>query len=217
MVQTQNHRERALAVARDRGIARSRDFESAGIPRIYLQRLRDEGLLTQPGRGLYELANSEIGAHHSLAEAAKAVPAGVIGLVSALQFHGLTTQLSPQVWLLIPPKGWVPRQPPVSLKIVRAGDPALKAGVEHKLIDKVHGSDHLARENDRRLFQVSTARSGSTSRSRRFGSACRKNALPATRYGVTPRLTAFRTSYGPTSRRSRDARTAKERGRLRAR
>jgi predicted transcriptional regulator of viral defense system len=137
MVHAQNHRERALAVARDRGIARSRDFESVGIPRIYLQRLRDEGLLTQPGRGLYELANSEIGAHHSLAEAAKAVPAGVIGLVSALQFHGLTTQLSPQVWLLIPPKGWVPRQPPVSLKIVRAGDPALKAGVEHKLIDKV--------------------------------------------------------------------------------
>ena len=52
MVHAQNHRERALAVARDQGIARSRDFESVGIPRIYLQRLRDEGLLTQPGRGL---------------------------------------------------------------------------------------------------------------------------------------------------------------------
>ncbi len=122
MTRAENHRERALAVARDRGIACSRDFESAGIPRIYLQRLRDEGLLTQPGRGLYELANSEIGAHHSLAEAAKAVPAGVVCLVSALQFHGLTTQLSPQVWFLIPPKGWAPRQPPVSLKIVRTGD-----------------------------------------------------------------------------------------------
>jgi len=113
---------------------RSGDCAFSGLRK---RRLRDEGLLTQPGRGLYELANSEIGAHHSLAEAAKAVPAGVVGLVSALQFHGLTTQLSRQVWLLIPPKGWVPRQPPVSLKIVRAGGQALKAGVEHKLIDKV--------------------------------------------------------------------------------
>lgn len=137
MVHAQNHRERALAIARDHGVARSRDFENAGIPRIYLQRLRDEGLLTQPGRGLYQLADSEIGAHHSLAEAAKAAPAGVIGLVSALQYHGLTTQLPPQVWMLIPPRGWAPRRPPVALRLLHASDAALRAGVEHRLIDRV--------------------------------------------------------------------------------
>lgn len=137
MVQAQNLKERALAVARDRGIARSRDFEKAGIPRIYLQRLRDEGLLTQPSRGLYALANYETGAHHSLAEAAKAAPTGVIGLLSALRFHGLTTQLPAQVWMLLPPKAWIPRQPPVALKIVRAGGEAFKAGVEQHVVDRV--------------------------------------------------------------------------------
>lgn len=137
MTQVQNLKERALAVARDRGIARSRDFEKAGIPRIYLQRLRDEGLLTQPGRGLYALANYETSVHHSLAEAAKAAPGGVIGLLSALQFHKLTTQLPAQVWMLMPPKAWTPRQPPVTLKILRAGGEALKAGVEQHVIDRV--------------------------------------------------------------------------------
>lgn len=136
-IPAQNLKERALTVARDRGIARSRDFEAAGIPRIYLQRLRDEGLLTQPGRGLYALSNGDISAHHSLAEAAKAAPSGVVGLLSALQFHELTTQLPAHVWMLMPPKAWIPRRPPVALKIVRAGGEALKAGVEQHFIDRV--------------------------------------------------------------------------------
>lgn len=136
-IQAKNLRELVLAVARDRGIARSRDFEAAGVPRIYLQRLRDEGLLTQPGRGLYALANSQISAHHSLAEAAKSVPSGVIGLLSALQYHELTTQLPSQVWMLLPSKAWAPRRPPVTLKILRAGGEALKAGVEQQLVDRV--------------------------------------------------------------------------------
>lgn len=136
-IPAQNLKERALAVARDRGIARSRDFEAAGIPRIYLQRLRDEGLLTQPGRGLYALASGEIGAHRSLAEAAKAAPSGVIGLLSALQYHELTTQLPAQVWMLLPPKAWAPTRPPVTLKIFRASGEALRAGVEQHFIDRV--------------------------------------------------------------------------------
>ena len=40
------YKDRALMLARERGIARTRDFDSAGIPRVYLQRLRDAGLLT---------------------------------------------------------------------------------------------------------------------------------------------------------------------------
>ena len=193
MTQAQNHREHALAVARDRGIARSREFESVGIPRIYLQRLRDEGLLTQPGRGLYELANSEIGAHHSLAEAAKAVPAGVVGLVSALQFHGLTTQLSPQVWLLIPPKGWVPRQPPVSLKIVRAGDLALKAGVEHKLVNKVMVPITSPAKTIVDCFKY-RRKVGLDVAIEALRECLSKKSPPAMRYGITPRSTGFKMS-----------------------
>ena len=129
--------ERALAVAEARGIARARDFGDAGVPRAYLRRLQDQGLLVRLGRGLYQLADTEWSKSHSLAEAARTVPHGAICLLSALQFHELTTQLPHEVWMLIGHKKWVPRNPPVALRIVRATGEALTAGVEYHNIEQV--------------------------------------------------------------------------------
>ncbi|CAN7570771.1 type IV toxin-antitoxin system AbiEi family antitoxin domain-containing protein [Phyllobacterium sp. LjRoot231] len=133
----QTHRDRALEVARRQGIARGRDFDAAGVPRVYLQRLRDEGVLQQVGRGLYKLAHAEVASATSLAEAARIQPKGVIGLLSALQFHNLTTQTPHAVWMLLGPKDWAPTNPSVSLKIVRASGEALTAGIETHQIDGV--------------------------------------------------------------------------------
>jgi hypothetical protein len=44
--------------------------------------------------------------HHSLVETAVRVPNGIICLLSALNFHGLTTQLPLEVWLAIENKAW---------------------------------------------------------------------------------------------------------------
>ena len=129
--------DRAIAVAKVRGIARARDFGDAGVPRVYLRRLQDKGLLVRLGRGLYQLADTELSRSHSLAEAARTVPHGAICLLSALQFHELTTQLPHEVWMLIGHKKWAPRNPPVSLRIVRATGEALTAGVEHHNIERV--------------------------------------------------------------------------------
>lgn len=131
------HRDRALEVARRQGIARGRDFDAAGVPRVYLQRLRDEGLLQQVGRGLYRLTHAEVASATSLAEAVRIQPKGVIGLLSALQFHNLTTQMPQAVWMLLGPKDWAPTNPSVPLKIVRASGEALRAGIETHEIDGV--------------------------------------------------------------------------------
>ena len=131
------HRERALEVARRQGIARGRDFDAAGVPRVYVQRLRDEGVLQQIGRGLYRLAEAEVSSATSLAEAARIQPKGVIGLLSALQFHELTTQTPHAVWMLLDPKDWAPVNPSVALRIVRASGDALRAGVETHQVDGV--------------------------------------------------------------------------------
>ena len=133
----QTHRDRALEVARRQGIARGRDFDAAGVPRVYLQRLRDEGVLQQVGRGLYKLANAKVASATSLAEAARIQPKGVLGLLSALQFHNLTTQTPHAVWMLLGPKDWAPTNPSVSLKIVRASGEALRAGIETHQVDGV--------------------------------------------------------------------------------
>jgi len=130
-------KDRALTIARERGIARARDFDAAGVPRAYLRRLQDQGLLVRTGRGLYQLADAEWSESHSLAEAARAVPHGTICLLSALRFHELTTQLPHQVWMLIGHKKWAPKNPSVSLRIIRATGEALTAGVERHTIEQV--------------------------------------------------------------------------------
>lgn len=128
---------RALAVVREKGIARARDFDAVGVPRVYLHRMTDEGLLVQTGRGLYQLADAEFSAGHSLAEAARAVPHGTVCLLSALQFHELTTQTPHEVWMLIGWKKWAPQRPPVALRIIRATGESLIAGIERHTIERV--------------------------------------------------------------------------------
>src|SRR5262249_47636436 len=102
--------DRALALAKERGIARARDFEAAGIPLIYLKRLCDDGRLVQLGRGLYQLPDlAGTDAAHTLAEAARLMPRGVVCLLSALRQHGLTTQLPHSVWMTLPRKARIPK------------------------------------------------------------------------------------------------------------
>ncbi|WP_437778360.1 type IV toxin-antitoxin system AbiEi family antitoxin domain-containing protein [Sorangium sp. So ce1097] len=48
-----------LRLAR-KGPVRARDLDDAGIPRAYLKRLCDRGLLDQVDRGLYRLADAPV-------------------------------------------------------------------------------------------------------------------------------------------------------------
>jgi predicted transcriptional regulator of viral defense system len=61
----------------------------------------------------------------------------VICLVSALRFHGLTTQSSPVVWIAIPNKAWAPKIATPRLRLVRYSNAALKEMVEEHMIEKV--------------------------------------------------------------------------------
>lgn len=130
--------DRALALAKARGMVRARDFEAAGIPQVYLKRLCDDGRLIQLARGLYQLPEmAGIDAAHSLAEAATLMPRGVVCLLSALRQHGLTTQLPPGVWVTLPRKSRIPKSAPFPLEIVFASEPALSANVEHISVEGV--------------------------------------------------------------------------------
>ena len=133
-----NYRARALSLTRARGIARARDYTAAGIPLIYVKRLTDSGELVRLGRGLYqdpERVGEDIA--HNLAEAARAVPKGVVSLISALRHHGLTTQLPHAVWMTIPHKARTPKAGGMPLEIVRATGEVLTAGVEHVEVEGV--------------------------------------------------------------------------------
>ncbi len=129
--------QRILRIVRRRGILRPRDVADEGIPRETLLRLFRKGVLARSARGIYVLANAPVTEHHSLAVAAKQAPRGVICLISALQFHGLTTQIPHEVWIALDVKAHRPSVSWPPLKVVRFSGQALAAGVEKHKIEGV--------------------------------------------------------------------------------
>lgn len=124
-----SHTDRLIELARQRGVLRAVDLEEHAIPRVYLTRLVADGVLERPSRGVYVLAGTDVTENHSLAEACRRVPHGVVCLLSALQFHGLTTQFPFEIWLAIDRKARLPKVESPPLHIVRFSGSDLMNGV----------------------------------------------------------------------------------------
>jgi predicted transcriptional regulator of viral defense system len=129
--------EAILALVRKRGAIRAQDLQDEGLTRQALIRLYRRGVLHRPSRGLYVLADADFTENHSLAEVAALVPNGVVCLLSALQFHELTTQQPYEVWLAIENKAWKPNVASPALRIIRFSGQALTYGVEDHAIEGV--------------------------------------------------------------------------------
>jgi predicted transcriptional regulator of viral defense system len=129
--------DRAISLLRQRGIVRLSELTEAGITATTVSRMKAKGFLTRLGRGLYQLPGSSLDVNHSLAEAAKRVPKGVVCLVTALAFHELTDTIPSRVWIAIGPKDRRPRASHPPLQFVRFRDKMLRSGVEECFIEGV--------------------------------------------------------------------------------
>lgn len=118
------------ARARRAGLLRSRDLERMGLSRPTVAALADAGELIRVARGVYAPADHELTERHSLAVACTRVPHGVVCLLSALAFHGLTTQNPSEVWLAIAPESRKPAPGSPPLRIARFSGAALSRGIE---------------------------------------------------------------------------------------
>lgn len=136
-VEPRSQREQLAAFLREHGIARLAEIRRAGITAATVSRLEREGIVTKLGRGLYQLADAAPEGNHTFAEAAKRVPKGVICLVSALAFHGITDQMPRRVWIAIGSKDWKPQIDYPPLRIVRFADKFLRDGIETHDIEGV--------------------------------------------------------------------------------
>jgi len=116
---------------------RARDLDEAGIPRAYLRRLCERGLLERVDRGLYRLADAAATELHSLAEVAARVPHAVVCLLSALQVHGLSTEVPHAVWVLIDRHARKPKLSYPRLEVVRASGRAREHGITTRTIEGV--------------------------------------------------------------------------------
>jgi predicted transcriptional regulator of viral defense system len=126
-----------LSLAQTHGLLRSRDVSAAGASRVLLAHMVKQGQLVRLGRGLYALPDRAASEHASLAEIAAKSTQGVVCLISALRYHNLTTQQSPDVWLAIPHKAHAPRLTYPRLRIIRMSGAAMTAGIESESINNV--------------------------------------------------------------------------------
>jgi len=129
--------EKTLKIASRTGVVRPKDLDQYGIPRKYLHILYRKGLLDRIGRGLYESPEYEPTENRSLVEICKRIPHAVVCLISALQFHNLTTQLPSQVWVAIDRKARLPNEVALPVRVYRFSGKALTEGIEEHKIEGV--------------------------------------------------------------------------------
>ncbi len=137
MSEARTQRQIARDVLETHGMLRLTELRNAGVTAATLSRMERDGEVVRLARGLYQLPDAELDAGHSLAEAAKRVPKGVVCLVSALAYHGLTDQLPKQVWMAIGRTDWTPKPNGTPIRTIRFADGLLADSVETHVIEGV--------------------------------------------------------------------------------
>ncbi|GES43990.1 transcriptional regulator [Rhizobium dioscoreae] len=137
MTEPASQRQIARTVLRLHGIARLTELRAEGVTAATMSRMERDGEVLRLARGLYQLPDAPLDAHHSLAEAAKRLPKGVVCLVSALAFHELTDQMPRHVWMAIGQKDWAPKMEGAPVRLVRFTDRLLTDSVETHTVEGV--------------------------------------------------------------------------------
>jgi len=118
------------AFRRAGGVLRTTQALRAGIHPRDLYALRDAGALETVSRGVYRLADLPPLAEPDLVTVAARVPKGVIAVVSALHFHGLTTEIPHKVSVALPKGTARPRLEWPPLHVYWFSGPMYAAGIE---------------------------------------------------------------------------------------
>ena len=130
-----NLSERLFEIAGEKKLIKPKDLTAEKIPTVYLSRLVKQGKLLQVGKGLYSLPDTLLDENQSLLEVQHLVPKGVFCLLTALQFHNLTTQNPFQVWLAVDRNAAVPRIRSIQNRIFRVSGKMFSAGIEEHQVE----------------------------------------------------------------------------------
>ncbi|MGV2139914.1 AbiEi antitoxin N-terminal domain-containing protein (plasmid) [Agrobacterium tumefaciens] len=132
MPSSQKAKLRSLLAARS--MMHAHELRKAGISGQTIARAVEVGEIERISRGVYQKRDAEVEENQILAEAIMRAPKGVIALVSALAFHGLTDQMPRRVWIAIGTSDWAPVQSYPPLRMVRFTEPYLRQGIENQVI-----------------------------------------------------------------------------------
>lgn len=117
------------------GILKTGEALKHGIHRRTLYAMRDSGVLERLDRGLYRLADLPPLSEPDLVAVSLKVPEGVVCLISALSFHGITTQIPHAVYIALKRGAEAPRLAYPPIRNFWFSGEAFTAGVEQHRID----------------------------------------------------------------------------------
>ena len=123
--------------ANKKGYARTQDLRAAGLHTTQIKKLANEGQIVKIKRGLYKATEHPMQDGEELVDASEIVPNGVICLLSALSFHGLTTYQPWEHYVAIhrdSAKPTLPDYPPI--RIIYFSEAQYRIGITNV---EVHG------------------------------------------------------------------------------
>jgi predicted transcriptional regulator of viral defense system len=122
--------DQVLRLARTMGWLRASDLERLLVPRAVPTRMVTNGELERVARGLYRLPDISFSEHIELATIARRSLQAVFCLLTALQFHELTTQLPWQIWIGMPRGSHAPRIDRPELRMIQQTGAHYSHGIE---------------------------------------------------------------------------------------
>jgi predicted transcriptional regulator of viral defense system len=130
--------ETARKFFRDRGgVLKTGEALSAGIHPRTLYEMERSGILEKLARGLYRIADMPPLGNPDLVSVALKVPNGVICLISALAYHGITTQIPHEVYLALNRGAEPPRLEHPPIRVFWFTGQAFTQGLESNRLDGV--------------------------------------------------------------------------------
>lgn len=119
------------------GIMRTSEALNEGIHSRTLYWMRDHGYINQLERGVYQINDEEMLSNPDLAVIGTKVPDAKICLISALDFHNMTTEIPHKVHIALSRKHWKPKLDYPPIQVYRFSEKSLLKGVKSYVIDGV--------------------------------------------------------------------------------
>ena len=108
-----------------------------GITRYMLYALKDRGVIEPVSRGIYRLRELPPLGNPDLVTVSLRFPNAVVCLVSALAYHGITTQIPHEISVAVPRNSRVPSLDYPPIQAHRFSQEVYKRGIETHLLDGV--------------------------------------------------------------------------------
>lgn len=124
-----------LDLARKQRYLLTRELVSAGVSGVQISRMVASGTLVRMGRGVFVLPGYLPSEHGLVALVAARAPHAIVCLLTALRFHGLTSQAPFEVWLAVGNAGHPPRISYPPIRVVRFSGIALTEGIAEVTVE----------------------------------------------------------------------------------